>query len=366
MRILHITGNMRLGGAQMVVKYLVENADPDRVETFVYPLRPRPVDITIDGEVIEIPYRNYDPRKFWAILRLCRDFQIDIIHAHLHKPIIAALLAGFFRDVRVVVHEHGPIFRRGVQYGLYRWLLRLLKGRADAVIAVSQATADRLVQKARIDRDRITVIYNAVDIDAFAPTRAARDQVRKQWGISDDDIVLGFVGRLDYVKGTDLLIEALELLLQRSKRYFLVMVGEGPQRQGLERLMERWGIAERVKFAGFCEKVSETIQAFDIGVVPSREEALGIAALEMMRMRVPLVCSGVEGLAEIVTHEETALVPDENDPPEIARCVERLVNDKELHNKLADAAYQFTERFGINEYVRAVEQVYREVLGGRE
>jgi len=363
MKILHITGNMRLGGAQMVVKYLVEHADPDQVETFIYPLRPRPVDITIDGEVIDIPYRNYDPRKFWAILRLCRDFQIDIIHAHLHKPIIAALLAGFFRDVRVVVHEHGPIFRRGVQYGLYRWLLRLLRGRADAVIAVSAATADQLAQKAKIDRDRITVIYNAVDIDAFAPTRAARDQVRRQWGVSDDDIVLGFVGRLDYVKGTDLLIEALELLLQRSQRYFLVMVGEGPQRGALEDLAGRLGVAERVRFAGFCDNVPEIMQGFDIGVMPSRQEPFGMVALEFMSMKIPLVCSAVDGLAEFVTDEQTALAPPDNTPAEIARSVQRLVDDAELWKKLVDTAHQFSGGFGISQQVAAVEKLYAQMLG---
>ena len=362
-KVLHIIGVLRFGGAQMIVKHCVEHRDVDKIKTYVYSLRSEKNSIIIDGEVISIYNRNYDPRKFWAILRLCRERQIDIIHAHLHKPIIAALLASFFRDVRVVVHEHGPIFRRGVQYWLYRRLLRLLRGRAAAVIAVSQATAGRLAHAARIDPARIRVIRNAVDFAAFSPRREAREKVRRQWGILEDKVVVGFVGRLDYVKGVDLLIEAFALLLQRSDRYFLLLVGAGPQRQELEELARRRGIAESVRFAGFCEEASQAMQAFDIGVVPSRQEALGIAALEMMRMKIPLVCSGVEGLGEIAIHEETALVPAENNPPEIARGVERLAGDGELQKRLTEAAYRFTKHFGIAEYVKAVEQVYREVLG---
>ncbi|MCP4709279.1 MAG: glycosyltransferase family 4 protein, partial [Planctomycetes bacterium] len=313
-KVLHITGNLRLGGAQVCVKYLVEHCDREKVKTWVYPLRGRPVEMGIAGEVVELPYRNYDPRKFWAILRLCREHEIDIIHAHLHKPILGSLLAKKYCDVPVVIHEHGSIFRGGIQYGLYRWLLRKWHSRAGLVIAVSEATADRLEASAGIERGRIRVIRNAVDLGEFKVNASAREAVRREWGVAEGDVVLGYVGRLDYVKGADLLVEAFGLLQKESGRYFLVVAGDGPQRRELAEQVRRLGAGERVRFVGFCEKPAREMQGFDIGVVPSRQEALGIAALELMRMKVPLVCSGVEGLAEIVTHEKTGLIPQENNP----------------------------------------------------
>ena len=328
-KVLHIIGSLRLGGAQVCLKYLVEGGDREAVRSWVYPLRSRPVEMGIEGELIELSYRNYDPRKFWAILRLCREHEIDIIHAHLHKPILGSLLAKRFCGVRVVIHEHGSIFRGGIQYGLYRWLLRRWQGWADGVIAVSEAAAKRLVEAGGIKRGRIRVIRNAVDLAEFRFDSTVRAAVRREWGVAEGD---------------------------------LVVAGDGPQRGELGARVRQLGLGERVRFLGFCARPAREMQGFDIGVVPSRQEALGIAALEMMRMRVPLVCSGVEGLAEIVRHEETGLIPQENSPQYIAECVERLAGDEALRGRLSAAGYELAGRFGVKEYVRAVEEVYRQVL----
>ena len=264
--------------------------------------------------------------------------------------------------MRVVIHEHGPIFRPGLQYDLYRRLLRRWRSAADGVIAVSAAAAERLVAVAGIERERIRVIRNAVDLEAFKTDATARQAVRRAWGVTDDQVVLGYVGRLDFVKGVDLLVEAFGLLQKESERYYLVLAGDGPQRGKLEERVKQLTAADHVRFLGFCPRPQEVMQGFDIGVVPSRQEALGIAALELMRMQVPLVGSGVEGMAEILQDEQTGLIPNQNSPEGIARCVKRLTADKALRQRLSRAAYQFTECFGIAEYVRAVEEVYREVL----
>jgi glycosyltransferase involved in cell wall biosynthesis len=365
MRILHIIGSMRLGGAQTCLKYLVErNQNPD-IEQFVYPLRPRPVEIALQAKVIQYNYPNYDPRKFWAILRICNDYDIDIIHAHLHKPILGALLATYFCDVRVVVHEHGPIFRPGIQYGAYRRLLRRLHHRASRFIANSQATARQLQKVANVDPQEIEVIYNTVDLETFQPNEAARNRLRREYHFTDDDIILGYAGRLHEVKGVDLLIEAMAILLKKSPHYRLLLLGHGPDQPALEKQTQQLGIQQHVQFLGFRRDVAEFMNAFDIGVVPSRQEPFGIVALEFMRAKVPLVCSDADGLAEFVRHEENALVPSPNTPENIADCIERLALDPDLAQKISDTAYQCTEAFGVENQIQALERVYREVLTGR-
>ena len=362
MRILHIIGSMRLGGAQTCLKYLVERNRNPQIEQFVYPLRPKPVEIALQAEIIQYNYPYYDPRKFRALLRICKDYDIDIIHAHLHKPILGALLATYFREVRVVVHEHGPIFRPGVQYSAYRRLLRILKHRASRFIATSQATGRQLEKVANVDPKQIEVIYNAVDLEAFKPNAAARKRLRKEYAFADDDIVLGYVGRLHEVKGVDLLIEVMAILLKQSQRYRLLLLGHGPDQLALEKRARQLKIQQHVTFLGLRENVPEIINVFDIGVVPSRQESFGIAALELMRAKVPLVSSNVEGLAEFVYHEENALVPSSLTPEKIAECVEQLAHDPPLQEKLVQAAFRSTEKFGIENHIRSVEQVYQKVL----
>ncbi|MHC5139977.1 MAG: glycosyltransferase, partial [Planctomycetota bacterium] len=205
-RVLHIIGSLRLGGAQVCLKQIVEhNNDPD-IEHFVYPLRCKQVDIPIEGNILSNPYRNYDPRKFFDILKVCKKHKIDIIHAHLHKPILGGLLATYFQKTPVIVHEHGPIFRPGIQYAAYRLGLRLLSKRSYAIIANSRATAHELMRRSGVPKSNIHVIYNAVDLKNFQPDPDAREAVRQQFSFSDNDIVIGFVGRLHPVKGVDLLV----------------------------------------------------------------------------------------------------------------------------------------------------------------
>lgn len=358
-KVLHVIGSLGCGGAQVVLKHLVENTDSKQVEVFVYPLRSRDVRIPIQGQIITRPYPNYDPRKFFTILRLCKQHDIDILVAHLEKPIMACLLASFFCKPELIVYEHGPVIIKGVRYSLYRLVLQLLWRRADLFIAVSQSIADYLVHKIGISPDRVRVIYNPVQTDVFDYRRISSKTARERLGISDSDTVVGFVGRLDPMKGVDLLIKATALLLQRSERYLLLVAGEGPDRKSLGKLAQRLGIDDRVRFLGFCRNVPDVMAAFDIGVVPSRFEPFGIVCLELMRMKIPVISSGVGGMAEYITDEQTGLLLKQNTPEEICRCVERLVNDKQLCQNLMEVGYRVAEQFGVDQYVKEFQRICR-------
>jgi glycosyltransferase involved in cell wall biosynthesis len=360
-KILHIISNFQLGGAQVCVKNLVENTAGD-IEHIIYPLRNRRIDIRIDGELIRTGYRNYDPRKFFTILRLCKKYRIDIIHAHLEKPIIGSLLASFFSKTPVVIHEHGPVFRSGWRYSIYRLALRILSNRASAVIAVSNATADRLVEKVGLERDRIHVIHNAVDLERFQPDKLKRQQTREKLSIAPDDTVIGFAGRLAFVKGVDLLIEAASSIMKEPSRFILVIAGDGPEREKLQLLAENLGIAEKVKFLGFVDNIAEVMNTFDIGVVPSRQESFGLTAVEFMSMSIPVICSGVEGLAEITADRQNALVTDTNTPQEIARCINRVANDNQLSQQLIQNAAGLVADFSLDKYVRSISNIYHEIM----
>ena len=361
-RVLHIIGSLKLGGAQVCLKYLVENASKE-IETFVYPLRCKDAKIPVDCDLITFPYVNYNPWKFFAILKICRKYHIDIIHAHLEKPILGSLLATFFCGARVIIHEHGPVFRKGWKYCIYRFLLRLLRKRASVFIAVSNAAADLLIQKVKVNPNLIKVVHNAVDRNIFGPDLRKRQRVREKLLVNQNDVVLGYVGRLNYVKGVDLLINAMPLLLKQYDHYYLVIVGQGDQHNSLKNLSEQLGVADHVRFLGFCDNVTDTMNAFDIGVIPSRQEPFGIVALEFMSTKIPIVCSGVDGLAEFVKDGVTTLVTQNNDPVEICTAVSNLINDANLRKKLIDSAYQYSEKFAVPNYVKAIEEIYKEVLG---
>ncbi|MBW8036389.1 MAG: glycosyltransferase family 4 protein, partial [Planctomycetes bacterium] len=344
------------------LKNIVEHASKDKIEHFIYPLRSKQIDIPIDGNIIKFPYPNYDPRKFFAILRICRQYNIDIIHAHLEKPVIGALLANIICKIPVIVHEHGPVFRKSLKHSIYRIALRALRSRASQFIAVSKATATELSEKAKISKENIKLVYNSVDTARFKPDDDLRKKVRQELNVSEDQNVIGFLGRLARVKGVDLLIEAFALLSRTNPELVLVLAGDGSELDSLKQQANRLGISDKVIFMGFRSDVSRIINAFDISAIPSRQEPLGIVALELMCAKVPIVCSGVEGLGEIITDGQTGLITPKNTPEKIAACIETLLNDNDLCQKLGENAALFVTGFDVRCQVDAIENIYADML----
>ena len=358
-KVLHIIGGLGLGGAQVCLKYLVEQ-NSNNVEHFIYPLR-NDTDIDIKGNIIRFQYSNYDPRKFFAILKLIDQYDINIIHAHLHKPIIASMLLPYFRKIKSIVHEHGSVAYFGPQYTLFRILLRLMNSNVNSFIAVSKATASWL-RKLNIPDKKIKIVYNAVNPTVFDPQMYTQEQARKMLGLEPKELVVGFVGRLVFDKGVDLLIEAISILKKQNIRCVLLVAGEGNQRRYLEKLAFQMHVEENVRFLGFRKDVPTVITACDIGVVPSRFEPFGIVALEFMQMKVPFVCSGADGLAEFIEDGKTALMSSSNTPADIANCIAKLTQNPALRRVIAENAYRHVQQFSVANQVKAINRLYAEAL----
>jgi len=358
LRVLHIIGSLRLGGAQVVLKQIVEHSDSARFEHFVYPLRCANPEIAITKNVLSHSRFNYDPRKLTDILRICRRYHIDIIHTHLHKDAVAGLLSAFFQNIPVVVHEHGAIFLPGLQYSGFRAMLRLLHRRAAAFIANSQASARQLTIASGVNPSKITVIYNAVDTNIFRPDADARKRIRAQQEFCDDAVVVGFVGRVHRDKGIDLLVGAMGLLCRDNPKFHLLILGNGPMENLLQRRAAKSGISDHIHFAGFQPNPAVWMNAFDIGCLPSRNESFGLAAAEMMCMQVPLICTAVGGLEELMKNGQNAVVLKENTPQHIAAAIRRLATDAELQKKLTQHAAAFVKQFSIETFIQKIEALY--------
>jgi glycosyltransferase involved in cell wall biosynthesis len=324
-RVLHVIDHLGYGGAPFVVKNLVERMPPDRIDSTICALRPNARSIPIDAPVTTLAGRKYSLAAVRSIAGLCRTHRIDIVHAHLQKGIISSLLARPRCASRLVIHEHGPIFRNGTGC-LYRGLLRFLGPRADAMIANSEATKTALQRSLRRSAVPITVVYNFIDRQRFDPERYGREQARNSLGVGRKPFVVGFVGRLDRAKGADLLVEAAATLRGEEDSYRFVIIGDGPERGCLEECVRTRGLERTVVLVGLCENPAALMPAFDAGVVPSRREAFGSAAL--------------------------------------VAALERLAGDAKLVQTMSVAARKRAERFGWGAAADAYRGLYRRLLPG--
>lgn len=358
-RVLHVIDHLGYGGAPTVVKNIVERLNSEGIETLVCALRRNPIAMQINAHLITLTYHKYNPYTILAVAKLCKKYKIDIVHAHLPKSIISSLLASFFCASKIVIHEHGEIIS-GTAF-IYRLLLKILRLRAEVAFANSQATKAALSQTAGFAESSIAVVSNFIDFTQFDPAAYSRDKVRNALGIARNKTVVGFVGRLASYKGADLLVEAAAILCKKDQRFCFIIVGEGPQKNRLEKLVLQLGLKEKVTFAGLCKSPQKVITAFDIAVIPSRYEAFGITAIEFMRMKVPIIASPVGGLPELVQHNKTGILLNNLNAENIAEAVNKLVQENSLRESLVENAEVFSRKFDGREQLKQISSIYEKL-----
>jgi glycosyltransferase involved in cell wall biosynthesis len=360
-KVLHIIDHLGYGGAPIVVKNIVERLDGGSIETFVCALRTNPEAIPIETNLISLTHHKYNPFSFLSIAKLCKTYNIDIVHAHLQKSIISSLLAGFLCNAKIIIHEHGPIFRRGTGC-IYRLLLKLLASKASAAIANSQATKSALQKITQLPEESIYVVSNFIDLSRFDRTLYDRNKIRNSLGIADNETAVGFLGRLDQCKGIDLLIHAAEILCKKDPNYRFIITGRGAQGKSLEQLAFQLGLQEKISFTGLCKNPAEIMAAFDIAVIPSRREAFGITAVEFMKMKVPVIASPVGGLVELIQNKKTGILLENLTAANIAQAVIELAQDDSLRKSITENAEVFSRAFDGQQQLKQITEIYEKFV----
>ncbi|MHB0857152.1 MAG: glycosyltransferase family 4 protein [Anaerolineae bacterium] len=228
------------------------------------------------------------------------------------------------------------LFERPYYVG-YRLLAPYLLRRADRVCTVSQAVADSLVSLG-VPASRIRV----------APTPL------RTWlfGMDDVDVERPFRNRLLYVgylvrgKGLATLLRAMRLLVDRGYDPQLDLVGEGPERRRLERLIAALGLRERVTFHGYTaqNQLAPHYRACDVFVLPTRYEAFGMVLVEAALCGAPVVASRVGGVPEAVRDGETALLVPPDDPSSLAAAIARLLDDPGRARAMGLAGFRWARK----------------------
>jgi len=345
------------GGVQGVVAWLARHlrSRGHRVTTaWAFPAPSGTGDVTLPSRPLVMRGRFPAPRSTaWAARALLR-LSIALLRLRPHvvnvhyvtgEALYFAWLKRFFR-YRLVLSFHGSDILR-TQPEDAPLLPRILP-RADAITAVSRLTASRLRAYPGVSSARVHIIPNGIDVDFWSTPVAAGDLRARE------PVVLS-VGRLDPVKGHDVLLRAFRLVLARVAGARLVVVGEGGYRNVLEALAADLGIAGAVEFAGQLDagRVRQRLGEAQVFALPSRSEGLPIALLEAMAAGVPAVATAAGGTPEVLSAGGGVLVPPE-DAPALAEAIVELLQDPAASAALSAAgrlrAASFTTTLSASSY----------------
>lgn len=319
--------SLMLGGAERHVVNLCRSVRHDDCDVTVYVLlhdRPQPLRSALppDQRVRVAPMGYRDPRIVWWLSRSWRADGIEVAHAFLWTADVAAAAARLLAPrVALVVSERGerstPYYR-----STRRWLDRLLTFRLASRIAANSSYGDQVLSSLGAPRSKISVIPNGVHIPAAE--RACVAGVRKEFGWPASTWVLGTVCRLVPEKGVDALIRAIRLLPPQAD-VRLAILGDGPDRPALERLVDELDLRGKVGFLGFRVPTEPWVAAFDGFALATRTtENCSNSILEAMGAAKPVIATKVGGNPELVRDGETGFLVDPDDPSDTARAIERL------------------------------------------
>jgi glycosyltransferase involved in cell wall biosynthesis len=355
------------GGPEKTILLGTERTDRTRFAVtvcYLRDLRDRVFSIDERARRMQIDYvevherHSFDPRIWSTLLQLVHERRIDIVHSHDYKTDFLAWLLSRRADVIPMSTAHGwSGYSARERYVYYPAGKRLLR-RFPRVIAVSSGIRAEL-ERHGVSADRISVVLNSIDPDAFRRDPTRRDPMRAQLGLRTDDVVIGAVGRLEREKRFDLLIEAFAPLARARPSLRLAIVGEGSLRPELAALAARLEVQDACLFLGQRLDVADLHQGFDLLVQSSEREGTPNAVLEAMAMGTPIVATDVGGTRELASHDLHATLVPRHDVPALREAMHLVLTDREgAARRAAAARKRIEEDLSFDARTRRLETIY--------
>ncbi len=310
------------------------------------------------AEIIGIDDRGpFDWRVVRDCIRICRDRNVSVWHAHDYKSNALGLLVRRFHRMHLVTTAHGWV-RFTAKTPLYYKIDRFCMKRYEQIICVSQDLHDRCVESG-VPVGRLHQIDNAIVLDDYStapPTLI--DKAR--FGFESRRFLVGAAGRLSEEKGFCHLINAAARLIHSGHPIGLVIAGEGHLRNQLQQQIHDLELHDHIRLCGFLPDPRELYRAIDLFVLSSLREGLPNVVLEAMASQRAVVATNCNGIPNLVQHQQNGLVVPIDNEDALHDALQRCVLSDDLRTHLAAAGRQTIERrFGFDRRMKRIVDVYR-------
>ncbi|MGZ4855590.1 MAG: glycosyltransferase family 4 protein [Candidatus Angelobacter sp.] len=299
-------------------------------------------------------------RADWRAVRQIEEYiqedGIDLLHTHGYKADLYGYVAARRSHKPVVATCHNWVGGTAA-LGIYNHLDRMALKRFNALAAVSDAVAQRLLDSG-VPARKIKTIANGIDVEPFERAQPLPAPT------FDRDKVVGMVARLDLQKGFEYLLRAVRELCGVFRELKVVIVGEGPDRKAIEDMIRQYGLQSTVILAGKQSDMPGVYAAMDIFVLPSLNEGLPMTILEAMAASKPVIATKVGAIPTLIRNGETGLLVEARDTDGLRKAIARLLSDPDLCRRMGAEGHDWVSRNYTSEAMALkYRQMYEEVLG---
>ncbi len=305
----------------------------------------------------------FDPFAALSLAKIVDSEQIDVLHIHFPRDVLLSCLGSRLSKRKVVkmLHKHLSTGVRKMD-PLHRILYRDL----DLTVAVSQFVKRSLLRNCPLKDNDVQVLECGIDLDRWDPSRVDRDHLRRDYGLSTSNPLVGLVGRLDARKGQEDFVRAAALVNSKYADLRFLIVGDSPDKDFKKlvlRLSHELGLEGRLIFTGHREDMPSVIGGLDLLVVPSKEESFGLVVIEAMALRKPVVVTNRGAFPEFVSNGITGRVVNWNDPEGLAKAIEANFENPEESRAIVERSHQLVRnRFDLSRTVDELDGLYHLLL----
>jgi glycosyltransferase involved in cell wall biosynthesis len=371
-KVLELITRLDKGGAPRVFLRLIRGLKEQGIEVVMAsgPSRQPEENPWEFSRKLQIPYH---PLRF-----LCRDispvrdclalFQIialiykekpSILHTHTSKAGILGRIAGGVTRIRTIHTPHGHVFYGYFGKGkkqLYIFLERLAARFCERIITISEDERREYLNRGIGDKKKLVTIYNGIDIGQFP---GDGNGLRRELGIAQQVPLVGYVGRLEEVKGPHLFVEAAKRIEAAAPHAHFLMLGDGVMKEEL--LHKTLGMS-RVHIMGYREDIADCLAAIDILLIPSLNDGFNLAAVEAMASSKPIVATSVGGLPEVIG--DGGILVTSGDTDQMAEVLTKLLNSPRLRKNIGVRGRKRAEAlFSWDASFQKTLALYHQVLG---
>ncbi len=310
----------------------------------------------------------FNPVNLYKMNKLIRKNNYDLIHAESSGDlwlIVPSLKWSAYKTPLLMTKHVGSFINKKDIF--HRWIYK----RVDVVLAISQVIKSNLLKTTPLDETRILLLYDSIDTGRFDPALVKEKTVRKEFGISDDEIVIGMTGRFSPGKGHEEFLTAAKHLSRKFDNLKFIIAGEPSRGEdgyaaNIKILAAELGIMDKIIFTGYRTDVPQVLAAMDIFVFPSHAEAFGMALVEAMSMERPSVCSNSDGVLEIAVDGVTSYLFKNKNPEDLACKIELLINSSSKRKEFGLAARnRVIDLFNIDKFTKELINIYKSALSSK-
>jgi len=312
-----------------------------------------------------------DLRGFLSARNLFQENMPRIVHSHGERGMFIANWVSKSLSISSVI----TTIHRSITHTGWPWLKKLafqviedftLRYATTEIIAVSDSMKEELVQVRNHNPQKVKVIHNGIPIPTskeIAKARQKASNLRQELGFDQSTYIVGSVGRLVREKGYPHLIEAISIISESNSNVGLILVGDGPEYDVLQKLSLSLGIADHVRAVGHHMNINEWLATFDLFVLPSIWESFGMAIAEAMTFAIPVISTEVAGPTELIHDHYSGILVPPSDPIALAQAIVYMQENPARAQQIGETGQAMvSQHFSVDTMVEKVLKVYDKAL----